>query len=196
MVIDTETTGLPQRQRQGQTQIQYRDYDECRMVQIAWGCYSSDARLVSEQSFIVKPEGFIIPETASRIHGISTDKALADGVPLVVVLQQFFTALRGVSLVVAHNMSFDHGVISAEICRQCDQYQDPVDPECVRLWETIPKQCTMLLGARVHCPDRRWPKLARLYEILYGTAPLETLHRADADVRVCANVYFRMMNMI
>lgn len=192
MVIDTETTGLPL--RRSAHNINYRDYDACRMVQIAWGCYSSDGRLLSEQSFIVKPEGFIIPESASRIHGITTEKAV-EGVPLTTVLQQFFNALQGVHVVVAHNMSFDYGVITAEILRHCDAGLDPLDREGIRLWETIPTQCTMLLGSRLNSTNRRWQKLAALYERLYGTEPVETLHRADADVRVCADVFFRLTNV-
>ena len=204
MVLDTETTGLPRRVVSGDQ----NNYDSCRMVQLAWAIYRDDGQRVSERSFIVKPDGFEIPDSATRIHGISTERALSEGTPIRDVLQHLFDeiALQHVDTIVAHNMSFDHSVISSEIYRYAltgggtggtgggtgGRDVGLVDPRCIERWSKIPRKCTMLMG---QLPGQRWPKLIDLYRRLYGKEPDETLHRADADVNVCADVYFRLIGV-
>ncbi|NJK87772.1 MAG: hypothetical protein HC906_19175 [Bacteroidales bacterium] len=41
------------------------------------------------KNYIIKPEGFTIPYSAEKIHGISTQRALDEGIGLNVVLNEF-----------------------------------------------------------------------------------------------------------
>ena len=41
------------------------------MVQIAWQLHDDEGKLIENQDYIIKPEGYDIPLT-TRIHGIST----------------------------------------------------------------------------------------------------------------------------
>lgn len=189
MVIDTETTGLPPRTLSLRKEdINFREFDACRMVQIAWGCYGHDGRRISEESFILKPDGFDIPWSASAIHGITTERAASEGVTLAEVLPKLFDALQSADMIVAHNVAFDYSVISAEIYRFC-VHHGGVHPACIDMWTSMPRRCTMHAGT---LPGQRWPKLKDLYARLYGVEPGATLHRADEDVRVCADVFFRL----
>ncbi len=56
LFFDTETTGLPRTYR-----ASIKDLENWpRVVQIAWLTYSKSGQLLSENDYIVKPEGFII----------------------------------------------------------------------------------------------------------------------------------------
>ena len=82
LFFDTETTGLPRTYR-----ASIKDLENWpRVVQLAWLMYSNSGKLLSENDYIIKPEGFMIPKEATKIHGITTKKALADGNDLSLVL--------------------------------------------------------------------------------------------------------------
>ena len=85
IIFDTETTGLPRNYDAPIT-----DLDNWpRLVQLAWQLHDEKGKLLSNQSFIVKPEGFTIPYNAEKVHGISTERALKEGHDLTKVLQAF-----------------------------------------------------------------------------------------------------------
>jgi DNA polymerase III epsilon subunit-like protein len=65
--------------------------------------------------------------------------------------------------------------------------------DIIQSWIQCDKECTMLLSCN---PGERWKKLAVVYENLFGIAPNVTLHRADNDVRICAEVYFKLLDKI
>ena len=78
LIFDTETTGLPQNR-----QAPLTDFDNWpRVVQLAWQLHDVDGSIVSAENVIVKPEGFTIPFNAEKVHGISTERALRDGLPV------------------------------------------------------------------------------------------------------------------
>ena len=82
LVYDTETTGLPK-----SYDAPLNDFDNWpRVVQLAWQIHDFDGSLAEVKNFIVKPEDFIIPRGAEKIHGISTDRANREGQPLDFVL--------------------------------------------------------------------------------------------------------------
>jgi hypothetical protein len=59
------------------------------MVQIAWHLYDYSGNLISKNDFIIKPEGFTIPSDVSRLHGITTERALQNGSDLETTLNTF-----------------------------------------------------------------------------------------------------------
>ena len=63
-------------------------------MQIAWQLHDADGKLVEVKNFIVKPEGFTVPYNAEKIHGISTERATKEGMPLDYVLDEFEQALE------------------------------------------------------------------------------------------------------
>jgi len=114
LFFDTETTGLPRSHH-----VSVRNLENWpRVVQIAWLTYSDAGRLLSENDYIIKPEGFVIPKDATKIHGITTKKALAEGYDLNIVLTQFAQDVKKANLIVAHNIDFDEKIISAEFLRK------------------------------------------------------------------------------
>ena len=73
LFFDTETTGLPRNYKAPLTAFD----NWPRMVQIAWMQYDESGSLLSETSYIIKPEGYQIPEAVSKLHGITTERAFA-----------------------------------------------------------------------------------------------------------------------
>ncbi|MBL0742666.1 DNA polymerase III subunit alpha [Chryseolinea lacunae] len=114
LIFDTETTGLPRNKTAPLT-----DLDNWpRLVQLAWQLHDASGKLISQQNFLVKPEGFDIPYNAEQIHGISTKRALEEGHDLRFVLETFGKDLLGTRQLVGHNIEFDINIIGAELIRQ------------------------------------------------------------------------------
>ena len=113
LFFDTETTGLPRNYN-----APVSDIDNWpRVVQIAWTVTDETGTELRFQSFIIRPDGFEISPAASRIHGISTDTALREGVEIKSVLATLATDLSKAKTLVAHNIAFDERVVGAEFHR-------------------------------------------------------------------------------
>ncbi len=113
LFFDTETTGLPRNWRAPVTDV----VNWPRLVQLAFLYYDCDGNILSSGDYIIKPEGFLIPSDATKIHGISTERANAEGLPLSEVLQLFLELTAKAELLVAHNISFDEKIIGSELIR-------------------------------------------------------------------------------
>jgi DNA polymerase-3 subunit alpha len=181
--FDTETTGLPPR-RVPPTETD--KWSDCRIVQIAWELYNPVTKeCVKKANYVIRPDNFSIPEGAARIHGITTEIANETGVHMSKVFDDMSSDLADATLAVAHNMSFDDNVLLSELYRYNPNHQ------LIDVWLKMPKKCTMLMGTPA---KQKWPKLTELYTRLFGQAPDATLHRADADVDICAKCYFSLVN--
>jgi DNA polymerase III epsilon subunit-like protein len=181
IVVDTETTGLPPRSVPIENT---KTWDQCRIVQIAWRLFDENGVMKEEKCYIVKPDKDTqFSEGAVRVHGISKEKAMREGVPFADVFNDLHVSLANVKTIVAHNIQFDDPVIQSEMYRAKRQ-------SLLTLWKTKVRYCTMLMGTR---PGERWPKLAALYERLYDAPAQGQLHSADTDVALCADIYFRQI---
>ena len=113
LIYDTETTGLPRDWKAPLT-----DSDNWpRLVQLAWQLHDADGSLVSRGNHIIRPDGFTIPFTSAKIHGITTERAQQDGVPLADALKAFDQDLSRASYVMGHNIEFDVNIVGAEYHR-------------------------------------------------------------------------------
>ena len=99
LFFDTETTGLPRNYKAPLTDS--RNWP--RMVQIAYLIADETGDELERHDHIIKPEGFTIPNRASRLHGITTEKAINEGVLLEPILNEFAAAI-------------DNGLYSFEGC--------------------------------------------------------------------------------
>lgn len=183
LVLDTETTGLPRSWSAPKSDVE----NWPRIVQIAWASFDGDGRPTGARSLLVRPDGFAIPEDASRVHKITTARARADGVPLADALAAFTKAMGDAKVVVAHNLSYDESVIGAEFVRA--GLRDPFGSKT--------RVCTMKEGTELCAlpggsKGFKWPKLPELHTRLFGQ-PAEERHEAAHDVAVCAKCYFELL---
>lgn len=186
--VDTETSGLP-RKSYRLNKYNYRtsgDFDSARIVSIAWILEVPGERV--ERHFVIKPESFDIPEAASRIHGITTERAHEVGVPFATMAVQLLEDLSRADLVIAHNVKFDKAVLKSELFRRGHV-------AILQQLKRTAKYCTMLNAytlMRLH----KWPKLSELYAHLTGkTADPEIMHSANGDVLYCYECYSVLKNM-
>lgn len=181
LFFDTETTGLPQNYN-----APIEDLNNWpRLVQLAWLIYDKNGEKLDSKNFIIKPEEFIIPEQSSRVHGITTERALSEGVDLKETLLNFAEAVRESQIIVAHNMSFDEKIIGAEFLRKKILHD---------LFTTI-RVCTKE-EATDYCQlpgyyGYKWPRLDELHIKLFGKN-FEGAHDALADVEACARCFFEL----
>ena len=181
VVIDTETTGLPYLFNKKATRETLTNWDPCRMVQLAWMIYNDSKELVSSQCYLTIPDGFTIPPSATKIHGITTKFATENGLPTDRVLQlfQMDMKLHNVETIIAHNIDFDHNVILSEMYRWTMN---------TNYWRSLDTYCTM--RSNIALFGGRFPRLNMLYAKMVG--PIDdsiVLHTADSDCRLCAEIY-------
>ena len=178
IIFDTETTGLPPWHRDPQ---RLSDWGGCRMVQFAWMLIDTNGNETSTYNALIRPQ-FTIPAKATEIHGISQERALADGRDIEEVLHAFQITLERNpnATLVAHNIEFDLSILITEAKRL----------EMTRLLSLLtgmPRHCTMLTA--VLGTKRRWPRLGVLYKELYGVDAEGTAHDAMWDVKTCVEIY-------
>lgn len=184
LFFDTETTGLPKNWKAPLT-----DMDNWpRMIQLAWIGYDPDGEQVSEKSVIIRPEGFTIPEPAARVYGITTERAMEEGVELLGVLEEFAAMVSEADTLVAHNMRFDESILGAELLRA----------EMETALFRKPNFCTMRESTDICCipgsyGKNKWPRLEELHTHLFGS-DFENAHDALADVQATARCYWHLKN--
>ncbi len=179
--FDTETTGLPKNYKAPISD----SANWPRMVQIAWMVCDEAGETLDSKMFIIKPEGYTIPKEASNVHGISTEKAMAEGVDLTMVLNQFNDAMTKSQAIVAHNISFDETIVGAEFFRKKIEWT--IDKK--------KKYDTMKLSTDFcRIPGRygyKWPNLNELYFKLFKRH-FDGAHDALVDVKACAESFFEL----
>ncbi|MEI8204726.1 MAG: 3'-5' exonuclease, partial [Bacteroidota bacterium] len=171
LFFDTETTGLPKNWKAPVSEVN----NWPRLVQLAFLFYDDKGKLLVGGNHIIRPDGFTIPADASRIHGISTERALSEGKALKLVLDEFLALIEEAKCLVAHNMSFDEKIVGAEFIR--NRIPDPTAKK--------KKICTMQSSTNFCAiPGNygfKWPKLSELHFKLFKE-DFEEAHNAAADI--------------
>lgn len=177
LFFDTETTGLS------------RNGDH--VVQLAWVLSDSDGRVLDEQCHVIRPDGYSIPPSAARIHGITTLIAEECGKPIKYVLKRFNEAVALATVTVAHNISFDLGILQNDYGNSgiAFPFHGKTQVCTMKLsttWCRLPK----LNGS----PGFKYPKLEELHYRLFGKA-FDNAHDALADSKACMRCYFELVNL-
>ena len=185
LFFDNETTGLPLRYNAPLERLD----NWPRLVQIAWLMYNSNEECLCEKNYIIKPNGFIIPDHVAKIHGITTEKALMDGVELHPVLNEFSLDIKKADEIIAHNIDFDEKIMGAEFIRNNVNHD---------LFNTK-RICTMKSSTN-YCkiPNKygtyKWPNLKELHNKLFQ-CEFSNAHDALEDVRACAKSFFELKRL-
>jgi DNA polymerase-3 subunit alpha len=182
LVIDTETTGLTPSGYKNVTDSEL--WSVCRIVQIAWSLFNPDGTEISSEVYTILPDKFVIPEMSSKIHGITNEIANQTGIEIREVFKKLDSILDISDIIVAHNMSFDESVILSEMYR----YKEV---DVIEKWKNKNKKCTMMMENKNN-RKVKFMKLSDLYKKYFSKDPDVQLHRADNDVKLCADIYFAM----
>jgi len=185
LIFDTETTGLP---RNWAAPISDTD-NWPRCIQIAWQLHDAMGNLIEHQDYLVQPEGFNIPYDAERIHGISTELAQAQGIPLSEVLEKFNTALSKAKFIVGQNVGFDVNIMG------CEFYRLGVNSPMATL--PVLDTCTEVTAELLKLPGGRGgrfklPTLTELHSYLFNV-PFAEAHNATADVEATTRCFLELI---
>ena len=187
LIFDTETTGLPKRYDAPLT-----DFDNWpRCIQIAWQLHDDLGNLVDQQDYLVQPDGFDIPYNSEQIHGISTELAQTQGVPLAQVLERLQSALKNDPVVAGHNIEFDLNIMGSEYLRA--GMENPL--EKVSSLDTASRGTANL----VKIPggpggNFKFPKLDELHRFLFQQG-FEEAHNATADVEATTRCFLELIRI-
>ncbi|MEX0661872.1 MAG: DNA polymerase III subunit alpha [Balneolaceae bacterium] len=183
LIFDTETTGLPQNYS-----APLSDFDNWpRCVQLAWQLHDHTGKLVSSGDYIVRPDGFTIPFNSEKVHGISTEMAQEQGVPLEEVMDAFAKDINRTTFVVGHNLEFDLNIMGSEYLRM--ERDNPLDQKVAIDTKDESTEYCALPGGRGRF---KWPTLAELHHKLFEIG-FEEAHNAAADVDATARAFLELV---
>ena len=186
--IDTETTGLPKLRNSNALESKDNWPD---IVSMAWAVYESNGTLVKSSYSLVKPDGWTIPSDSIRIHGITEEKAYAEGRPLNDVILELEADLEMSDAVIAHNMEFDKNVVF-NACKW------RLNKNPWFFWPDV-EICTMVKGepeakipSKFPTKNRPYkpPTLTELYEATFDRKPTGQ-HNSQKDVEILCEIYWK-----
>lgn len=181
LFFDTETNGLPRNWKAPLTDL----HNWPRLVQIAWILFDEKGNELDRNDHIVIPVGFTIPPSASKVHGISDQRAKEEGIDLSIVLNEMHQQIQKADYMVAHNLAFDEKIIGAEFLRQ-SMLNSLASKKRICTMEATVDYCKI--------PGKygfKWPKLIELHTKLFGKG-FDGAHNAAADIDATANCFWEL----
>ncbi len=176
-IIDTEGSGLFQYDKPADAEGQPR------LASLAIIFADADFNIEREYHAFVRPDGWVMPEETTKIHGLTQDFLNEKGIPVTEVLSEYQNAVLAGRIIVAHNSQHDLKQLRAEFRRA------GMDD----LFEKTPNVCTMRDGTAVcKIPPNgnrggyKWPKLSEAAVFFH----IEEMgdHSALNDARVCLKI--------
>lgn len=184
LIFDTETTGLPKSWKAPLT-----DLDNWpRMVQLAWQCHDIRGKFLYAKNHVILPDGYTIPDDVVAVHGITTEIAQEQGIPLKDALADFVEDVKIAKHVIGHNAEFDRNIVGAELLR-CDMPEIMTKaPElCTKIEST--EYCAIMSKGRI-----KWPTLTELHLKLFEI-PFAEAHNAAADVEATTRCFLELVRV-
>lgn len=191
LFFDTETTGLPDQRMPPSHESQPHI---CQLAAIE---VDSERRTMTEINFLIRPNGWVIPEQASAVHGIHQSAAERYGIRIegaIAIMRRLITRSK---VIVAHNVEFDAWMLRRELSN--------LGGADVWDWGGGKEFCTMTAATDiVKCPPTermlargttgfKKPNLQEAYRHFFG-CDFEGAHDAMADVRACRDVFFKLLD--
>jgi DNA polymerase III subunit alpha len=185
LIFDTETTGLPQNYSAPLT-----DFDNWpRCVQLAWQVHDETGKRISSGDYIIKPDGFSIPFNSEKVHGISTERAHREGIPLEEAMDIFDRDLQKCAFVIGHNLEFDLSIMGSEYLRM-DRENLLTERIAIDTKDEATEYCAIPGGRGRY----KWPTLAELHHKLFEIG-FEEAHNAAADVEATARAFLELVRI-
>lgn len=190
LFYDTETTGLPLFKEPSEHPAQPH------LVQLGARLVDLDTRdIISTLDVVIRPDGWEIPDEVAALHGITTEKALAVGVPEPLALRMLLEMWESAGERIGHNEPFDARLI------RIAQHRFGLAESELEAWKAGPSQCTQIMATPILKlpPTEKMLKagfnkhksanLGEAYEFFTGR-PLQGAHSAIVDVDACMAVWF------
>lgn len=192
LFIDTETTGLSLNDNLPYTDLKNWPY----LVQVALIIEDDNYGILAKRNIILKPDGYTIPESATKIHGISNEIAVKNGEDRDKVISFLDLALYKSDIIIGHNVSFDLNVIKSEIIRikgienALFKKKKHIVIDTMKMGRNICKIPNLSFHTRLSLPNK-YPKLDELYYKLFNKH-FNNQHDAMADVQAAYDCYYEL----
>jgi DNA polymerase III epsilon subunit-like protein len=206
LVFDTETTGLPKSKIINQETQHLWPH----IVQFSYIVFDTETNtIVNTCDKIVKmQDGISIPEEASKIHGITNEMSQMNGQDLKCILNDFFSDLMKIDLLVGHNVIFDLNMLKIELLRiiytnnkkelknfkKYFHFITNFKNICCTLQDSI-DFCNIKTLDKHGKPYLKYPKLSELHEKLFSSVP-NNLHNSFNDVLVTLRCFMKLKHGI
>lgn len=195
LYYDTETTGLPEWRAPSDAEHQPH------LVQLAAVLLDDDERERAAVNVIIRPDGWEIPNEAVATHGITTEVAMACGVPEALAVRLLVSLWKRADVRIGHNERFDARIMRIAMKRAGASMAEMADE-----WQASKAVCTMRMAtpivdlpptAKMIAAGFNKPKAANLgeaYQHFMGR-PLDGAHDAMVDVRACMAIHRAMTTL-
>ena len=210
LVFDTETTGLPKSKIINPDMLNLWPH----IVQFSYVIYDTTLNdIVESKDTIVKvKDGITIPEDSIKIHGITNESSLKNGINIEFILNEFFYHLRTVDLLVGHNISFDINMIKVELLRFIYEPNSNISENEAKAYKfnlhflTNYKNIYCTLHESVNLCNikaidkfgkeyTKFPKLLELHQRLFESTP-NNLHNSFNDILVTLRCFMKLKHDI
>lgn len=182
LFFDTETTGLP-------TKGQYRNPKHPstpKLVELAALLCDSDGNELDSLAAIIKPYGFTIPLAASNVHGITTERAEAEGADLQFITESFLNLVERSEKLVAHNAAYDQLILDRVMLDLSYEGSFTIGRPILCTKELTTPICKLPSSWG---SGFKWPNLQEAHRFFFNE-DFTGAHGALADVKACARVFF------
>lgn len=209
LVYDTETTGLPDWKQPSEAEHQPH------LVELAALLFDGTSReLVDSLHTLIRPDGWEIPAETIEVHGITMERATAEGIAEPEALAKFLALHARADVRVAHNEYFDARMFRIALKRYGDgktdweRFTQQAKDEIADEFKARTAYCTCnsakpimklpATAAMQRSGKGHWfkpPNLQEAHEFFLGEK-FEGAHSALADAHACARVYFALQDKL
>lgn len=186
LFFDTECNGLPQ----------FYDVDVHmtnnwpNVIQLAWIVTDEQGNVLKRKSHIITPNGFEINDNVANLTGITTTRAMREGIELTTALSDFMSDVNNAQLLIGHNIDFDMKVVGCELYRNDMDYENLLSKKTLCTMKRSTYFCA-IPSSNSRYNDYKWPRLEELYHKLFGCS-FSGAHDALADVEATMKCYFEL----
>ena len=185
-IFDVETTGLPRivdsTISKDERYKDIRGFNSARLLSISWILLHNET-VIEQAYYIVKPTDFDISFDSIRIHGITKEYAMKEGISRDLLFQKLKIVLEKCSDLVAHNIRFDVSILASELFRAGEH-------DILKMFLEKKQICTMQKG-KLMMGVTKYPKLGELYKYLYGE-DITNAHNAQYDTLYCYKCFVKL----
>lgn len=180
LFLDTETTGF----KKSGSLIQK---GQGRVCQIAMILADETGRKLAEFQSLIKPNDWDLDGATENYYGLSYADCEEYGVPHEAFMEMYFRlGLRDGVQIVAHNSSFDQGMMEIETA----YYHRRQNQSEIFQYHNPNWYCTMKKNTHIS-HNGKWPKLDATLKHYTGKDLIDA-HDAMADTKACMEIFFAM----
>lgn len=195
LAVDLETCGVPL------WKLPSSHPDQPHIVQFAAQLIDPESRTVrASWDMIIAPNGWTIPEAAVAVHGITTQRAEANGVKESIAVRTYIDAWAQCDAVLGYNTAFDRRMLRIAMVRdgmsrtQIETFERKKSIDVMQLATPVcklpPTDAMMATNQRTF----KTPNLTQAALLLLGER-LSNAHNAAADLDVTLRLYWQLQDL-